>query len=261
MKMYFKLKRILKETIGAVLLYENFLIYYGERLKIFRNRSVSIKLRNGIKYKIKARTNEISIINEIWGLKIYNRLMSSIEDGSTVVDIGANIGVFSVKAARYKKDIRVLSFEPMQGNYEALKENIRINNLENFIVPYKIAVSGNGEDKVLYFKDKDSGGASIHNYRNEAVSQIRVPSITLESIFKDHAIKQCDFLKIDCEGAEGEIILNTPRSLFSHIKSMTIEWHEGLNSITLKEFRKFLEDLGYISIFDNNTITLYVSQS
>ena len=63
-------------------------------------------------------------------------------------DIGANVGVFSLYAAR-RRGVRVLAFEPSADNYMVLCKNVEINDLGDWIVPYCIALAGNTELGVL----------------------------------------------------------------------------------------------------------------
>ena len=73
------------------------------------------------------------MIDEIWRLGVYDRLLKFVNPGSNVIDIGANIGVFSIKAGKFKNEVKVFSFEPFPKNFSGLKENIKLNRLENVI--------------------------------------------------------------------------------------------------------------------------------
>lgn len=253
-----KLLRIIRESFFALVFYKNPLTYLKSRLGLFKNQKITISLNNGVSYIINAGTTEIRVIDEIWRLKVYDPLLSFVTYGATVIDIGANIGVFSIKAARQAKDVKVFSFEPFPRNFEMLKENIRINNLNNFIFPARFAVSGREEDKTLYFRLHDSGGASFKRYGDQSeLSSIIVRTTTLEDIFRDQRVTVCDFLKIDCEGAEEEILLTAPRPLFDKIRSLTIEWHQDLNKMTTDEFLAFLKNLGYHTEHNPSTLTVY----
>ncbi len=253
-----KLLRIAKESFFALIFYKTPLTYLKSRLGLFKNKKITVSLNNGISYVINAGTTEIRVIDEIWRLRVYDPLLSFVASGATVIDIGANIGVFSVKAARHAKDVKVLSFEPFPRNFEMLKGNIGINHLDNFIYPVRLAVSGKKEEKTLYFRPHDSGGASLKRYGDESeLSSITVQTTTLEDIFRDHHVTVCDFLKVDCEGAEEEILTTAPRLMFDRIRSLTIEWHQDLNKMTLDEFLAFLGGLGYQTKYNPSTLTTY----
>lgn len=253
-----KILRLTKEFFFALRFFKNPLAYYLERLRLSHNKKIILRLRSGLSYSVNANTNEIRIVNEIWNMKIYDPLLRNVRDGATVVDIGANIGVFSMKAARAAKNVKVFSYEPFPQSFTGLTENIRLNNLEKSIMPVNKAVAGRRGELELFFRPNDSGGVSMYQLGDKSeLHSIKVPAVTLEDIFSDNKINTCDFMKIDCEGAEEEIFFNAPRDLFRHIKSITLEWHYSLNKMTTEEFCGFLRDLGYETKYDPPTFTLY----
>lgn len=253
-----KFFRLTKEALFVLVEFKNPIVYYRERLRRSRGANVILRLRNGARYSLHANTNEIRMINEIWNMNVYDPLMKYIHDGSTVVDIGANVGIFSVKAGRRAHNIRVFSYEPFPESFAALKENIRLNGLEGSVVPTNAAVAGRKGELELFFRPHDPGGVSLYKYGDTSeLSSIKVPAITLVDIFREHAIDYCDYLKMDCEGAEEQIVLETPKELFSRIKSITMEWHYDLNKLSTEEFRRHLEMLGYKTDYTPATFTLY----
>ena len=84
---------------------------------------------------------------------------------------------------------------------------------------------------ILYFDEKHTGGHSVYKEKvmkcgAEKMSEISVECITSEDVFDENGIKNCDFCKIDCEGAEFDILLNTPEDILQKVKVFTIEFHE-----------------------------------
>lgn len=253
-----KILRLAKEFLRAIFLYRNFWTYCFVRAGLSRHKKVVIKLRNGLMYLIFTETSQIVILNEIWNLGIYDELERFIHDNSIIIDIGANIGVFSIKASRLAKNVKVLSYEPFPKNFEILRENTKLNKLEEIVFPKKEAVAGRKGELELFFNPNDSGDVSSRQQKQKNQSQsIKVPSITLEDIFRENDVETCDFLKIDCEGAEEEILLNTPRDLFSRIKSITLEWHYNLNKMTTDELGQFFKNMDYKIKYNPSTLTFY----
>jgi len=258
--MFKKILRLTKEALFAAYFYKNPITYYKDRLRLFPNRTIHLVLRNGIRYAIHSNTRDTCIVDELWNRKIYDRLISYIKDGSNVIDIGAQAGIFSVKAARHAFGVKAWSYEPMASNFELLKENISINNLQNAITPINSAVGGRAEPLVLFVHEGDSGGASIHPHGDRALMRsVTVPSVTLADIFSKNKIDRCDFLKVDCEGAELDIMRKAPKEIFTRIQSITLEWHDDHNRAmcSLDDFRKFLGSQGYQTDFDILTGTLF----
>jgi len=253
-----KTTRLTIEALRAFKLYKNPFTYLKERLKKFPDQKITINLRNGLHLRLRTNTNEIGTLNEIWHLGIYDRFLPLLEKDSTVIDIGANIGTFSIKAGNIARNGKVLCFEPFPKNFNTLKENISINNFENNIKAFNLAVAGKRGKSELFFHERDSGGGSFYHHGNtEELKSIKISCVTLEDIFNENNLKSCEFLKMDCEGAEEDILLNTPEEILQKIKTITIEWHDDLSKIGFKKFEEFLKDNDYRVDFDKNTGTLY----
>ena len=126
-----------------------------------------------------------------------------IKDGNTIVDIGANIGYFTLIFARLVGEKgEVFAFEPEPNNFNLLKKNIEINNYKNVNLINKAASNKSGKIK-LYIDDFNSGGHSlIAQIPNK--QHIEIESIKLDDFFDTN--KKIDFIKIDAEGAELEVL-------------------------------------------------------
>jgi FkbM family methyltransferase len=255
MKKFF---RLAGEAFFVLFAFESPLLYYRERLQRSRGKNVILALRAGPRYSLHANTNEIRMVNEIWNMKVYDPLLDRVHDGSTVIDIGGNVGIFTVKAGLAAKNVRVLSYEPFPASFAALKENVRLNGLEKNITAFNKAVADKKGELELFFRAHDPGGVSLHQFGDtNELSSIKVPAITLEEIFKENHIEICDYLKMDCEGAEEQIILSTPATLFERIRGITFEWHAMLNKMSIDEFMAYLHELGYQTRYNEATATLY----
>ena len=227
------------------------------RLGLVRRGEAVLKFRSGVRYIVHADTSEPSMVEEIWHRRIYDCLLSFIRDDSTVIDIGGNVGIFSVKAALSGKNVRVLVYEPIPVNIAMLRRNVALNHAENRVKINQLAVSGKQGSFDVYYEDRNTGSGSFYAHHDIDTKSIKVHGVTLADIFRDEKIGTCDFLKMDCEGAEEEILFNTPDDVLRRIRSMTIEWHDSLSRLGFQNFRSFLEKAGYEIDFDPSTSTLY----
>ena len=185
------------------------------------NKGKIIKLNNGLRFKIVHFPDALGV-KEVFLDNDYQ--LNLPENIKTVIDIGANIGAFSIYIAnRYPKS-HLYSYEPSTSTFKILTQNIKLNKLEAKISPFKFAVYKNNTIIKLY-NPGPSGLRSIHHTRNETKSE-SVKTVTLEKIFSSNKISKCDLLKIDCEGAEYEILKNTPANIFKKIKRVVLEFHE-----------------------------------
>ncbi|MDP2946996.1 MAG: FkbM family methyltransferase [Nanoarchaeota archaeon] len=123
-----------------------------------------------------------------------------VKKGDIVMDIGANIGYYTLLLARFVGDKgKVIAFEPDPDNFVLLKKNVEINGYKNVILVQK-AVSNKTEKIKLYLHKNDKKQHSIYDSSNSRKS-IEVESIRLDNYIDE----EIDFIKIDVEGAEGEI--------------------------------------------------------
>lgn len=172
---------------------------------------------------LRENTMDAFILWETFGHKAYEYSGFEIKPQDTVVDIGGHIGIFSVYAARKAYKGLVLSFEPFRENFEILKKNKELNKLANLKIN-NLAITSKGGYINLNISKSNSGGHSIHGVDTEET--LKVSSITLKDIFERNKIKKIDYLKIDTEGAEFDIILNSPKEIFKKISKIVMEYHD-----------------------------------
>jgi FkbM family methyltransferase len=88
------------------------------------------------------------ILDEILIDKIYFQEGVSISHGDIVLDVGANIGVFALCAA--KQGAQVYAYEPIPGTFELLKQNIQLHGLDKMVQPRNIGLSERSEEKIMF---------------------------------------------------------------------------------------------------------------
>lgn len=142
-----------------------------------------------------------------------------IKDGDTIVDIGAHKGIVSSYLAKQYPHAQIIAFEPMPENYAALLENLERNNITN-VIPVNRAVTKDGRQVSISTEANHSGGANI--YKADGAT---VESVTLDDIFAAYNINRLSLLKIDCEGAEFEI-LGSANGLLKRIDALRGEFHK-----------------------------------
>ena len=154
----------------------------------------------------------------------YRITPSSIKD-RYVIDIGANIGTFSLLAASMGAK-KVISVEPMGKTYAALCKNIKLSNFKN-IVPLKNAVSSTRGEfiDISIFENIGHTSAYLHSNNTETVY-----TTTLSELL-NHCEGDDIFLKIDCEGAEYDIILNASAEDMKRIRKVAMEVHVEMHPI------------------------------
>jgi FkbM family methyltransferase len=176
-----------------------------------------IRLRRG---PVIAATPEHALwphFSDIWYHHAYTKHFS-IPLGAVVVDVGANVGVFSLLAARTSRIVYAL--EPSSSNFSLLRANTA--QAKNITALNLACGSKNGRA----FLDISSDPVSFSLAAQTSVDQETVEVINLATLFDQHRIQHCDFLKLDCEGCEFEIILDADPGLVQRIDRIVMEYHD-----------------------------------
>lgn len=130
-----------------------------------------------------------------------------IQKGMVVLDVGANIGYFTLIAAKLVgEEGKVFAFEPEPYNFDLLVRNLKLNGYHNVIPTQKAISDKNG--RATLFLDKTQWGLhslSRENVTNSNGNSIEVDVQTLDDFFKDSG-DRVDFAKIDVQGAELAVI-------------------------------------------------------
>jgi FkbM family methyltransferase len=162
-----------------------------------------------------------------------------IADHSVVIDIGANIGVFSVFAATRSNNCLIYAYEPAPKSYELLLENVRLNGLEEKVRVFPLGVAGARGRRRLVL----GNGSPSHSLYSRDVRRgcWEIDCVTLRDVFDANRIQHCDILKIDAEGAEFEILYGTPIEYLRRIREIRMEYHHvGEPSYDLQSLLRFL---------------------
>jgi len=167
------------------------------------------------------KTTDISMVYECILRDDYQLRNLNPPKESVIIDIGAHIGSFSIMASKKFSQSNILSFEPSPDNYSLLKKNVRIDKLENITI-FNKAVTSHTQGIKIHINPLNS---ALNTMYGNIGKSIKIPSTTLKEIFTKNKINKCYFLKMDCEGAEYDIILNTPINILKKINKMVIEYH------------------------------------
>ena len=252
MKFFDKIMPKIKNLFSIIKIFKNWPSCLLARARLMKEPYFICCLRKGIKYKIRSDSPyDRWIIHEIWEDKDYNIENFSIEDGDIILDIGAQIGVFSVFAAKHNHRGIIYAIEPFVENFKLLEENLRLNKINN-VIPLCKAVSGENKIKKLYISNDNTGTHSFFSEKNERF--IDVQTVSLKSIIENYNIYTIDFLKMDCEGAEYEILLNCPNEIIKMIKKIAMEYHniDGYRNVLM--LKEFLEKKGFKVLINVNML-------
>jgi len=136
--------------------------------------------------------------------------VSLLKPGMVVVDVGANIGMYSMLSAQaVRPSGRVFAFEPVPEVYRSLTDNLAISGITN-VVPNCLALSDVSGTARFYLGRNDSMGSL---YRAQTTTAIEVPTETLDGFLERCGVAKVDAVKLDAEGAEMHIVRGMRRLL------------------------------------------------
>ena len=207
------------------------------------------KLLLNKKYNIYYRDNnhDFSVIKEVLEDNIYLKNGFTFKNNDVVVDIGAHIGTFSILAA--KKAKLILSFEPEKDNYKMLSLNVKKNRSLNIRTFNEAVLDKNGEAELNIFEDAPGNNSIFIKSRKRQT----VKTTSLKEIFDKNNITKCDFLKIDVEGSEYQILTALPKEYLSKIDKFVIEYHDFIIKKDSKKIFTLLSVAGYeVCIYGND---------
>ena len=160
-------------------------------------------------------------------------LRNAIRPGEVLYDIGANVGTFSLIAAKHSQ-ARVVAFEPGYANFARLCDNIQLNGCEHSVVPVPLPLADHSG--LFGFKYRDvEPGQSRHRmkpeawrFRGAAANTDRyeqpVLAMTLDAMIRTFNLPLPNHLKIDVDGTEDRVLAGAPVALQSEtLRTILIE--------------------------------------
>lgn len=177
--------------------------------------------------ELEAGGNTMRFHEEIFSKEIYKDAISS----NIVVDVGANVGLFSLYMAPFSKKIYAL--EPHLESFEKLKSNT--SGYENIKPINKALWSHTGE--YTMHEEGDGGHSLVVGDRN-----LIVKTTTLSDLIKDEGIKWIDVLKIDCESSEKQFMPTVEfKTALSKVNKVVGEFHDNGDLV-----KSIFKDCGFI---------------
>ena len=192
--------------------------------------------------------------------------IDQFQPGDTLWDVGANIGLYSIYAA--KRGCKVLAFEPSSANYFVLNANIRLNNVADFVDAYCLALSDRDQLGRLNLQMVDYGGA-MSSFNSTVGFDGKSFPTTFEQGMIGYSIDKFveafsapfpNHIKIDVDGIEDLIITGAPAVLAdARLKSLSIELDDARPEYTSRIAEQIetcglkFKDKGHSHLFDEGS--------
>lgn len=221
-------------------------IFHG----FIKNKNIILKTK--LKYSnIQIDTN-IGDLLAFWlfvdgGYELYYiKPIKGLINNKTMLDIGANIGAYTLTLFKETKEIH--AFEAGKKNYEILSKNVHSNSLKNIYLNNK-AVSDKDGEKLKIFISPDCGGNNSA-YKSQFNSFEEVDTVTIDTYCTEMNVKDIGFIKIDIEGGEFSAIIGAKDTIKKYKPIIFCEFNSNAANLAgwkLTDLYNFITDYGYKS--------------
>ena len=181
---------------------------------------------------------------EIFANGCYRRGLPATLRGE-IADLGANIGAFTLDAARRYPAATLHAYEPDPETCQILMRNVEANGLSSRVRVFNEAVSGSPGTLRLW-RGEGSDLASAHLPPGQRDDHRDVTAVTLQTVVA-RASGRIEMLKMDCEGSEAEILEAAGRAL-DPVDFIVAEYHSALVADTVPRIRRVLEPAFAIAV-------------
>ncbi|MBF2009304.1 MAG: FkbM family methyltransferase [Chlorogloeopsis fritschii C42_A2020_084] len=195
---------------------------------------------------LRSIVTSVLITEQDWFEKEMEFWRNSIKPGMTVIDVGANVGVYTFSAAlKVGSQGRVLAVEPFSGCVRCLQETCRINQLPWVKVCAGAASDRNGTIKLLLHSANELNQVIAGEAIDMPLGSFEeVPCFTLDSLIEQENIEKVDFLKIDAEGHEMAVLAGSQKLIAQFAPVILYENIAGSQGSNI-EVAQYLENIGY----------------
>ena len=219
-----------------------------------RDRTGTVRMRdrkNRVQFDVPRSL--LGIFKEIYLSDIYAMapLRKVLPPRPNIIDVGANIGIFSLRLLALKPGATVLAYEPLPSNFSVLHDNADLNpQVRDRLRVFQCAVSGKNESEQRIYFDPDKPNTPtaslIQSFAASNRKSVQVPTVSLDAIVEEHALERIHLLKLDCEGSEFDILSGASPEVLAKIDAIVMEVHEAGDQ-TIERMQRDLHALGFSS--------------
>jgi FkbM family methyltransferase len=168
-----------------------------------------------------------------------------LEDDPIVIDIGANIGAWVLRLAEQHPQVTGVCYEPDPAAASYLTRNLEVNGLAARVGVRSEAVSDQTGTALLHQAEPGDGTSSLRSVSHVSHFQreTRVPTVSFSDAI-EHVTGDVSLLKIDCEGAEYDIVKSSPPDAWQRVKRIVVEYHPAPPE-KVEALRARLTELGF----------------
>ena len=237
--------------LGATLRACYYFNYRRLKQPSLKEKTQQIVNANG--YKISVIPDDPGISSELRIFRTHEPLtteltLKELKKDMTCLDIGSNIGYYALLEAKAVGiDGKVIAIEPSPKNFEYLKQNIELGNIEN-IKPYNFAIGDRDSDIKFVISDRSNLCYVLSDDEPipKSANVIKIPVKKIDTFVNEEKLEKIDFVRMDVEGYEVKLFEGMWNTLKKHKPLIQMEFHKGLlNPKVALDFLEKLKQTGY----------------
>lgn len=203
----------------------------------------SISMKNGLRLNLNKSEGDLTTFFEVFIDEDYG-FGSASNESINIIDIGANVGFFSLYISKKFPKAKIFSFEPFPETYKKLQNHFSQNSITN-VTPYNLAVSDFDGTSKFYSFEWTGCNTLIDGDFDESLSKVtEVNCVKFDKLRELTGVHKFDYAKIDCEGSEYPMILNSSDEAILAVKKYIIEMHNS-EKYSKDDLEKKFIALGY----------------
>jgi FkbM family methyltransferase len=239
---------------------ENWPTAWGLRLRRKHPGLALLRFRDGLNVICRGGTRDWDVIHELLFAGGYRLAFDYLRANSRrgcVLDLGGNIGLFSLLAASQSQELTVHAFEPGPPNFRLFEMNRLANpGVSDRIILHRQAVGGEARQTKWFFDEANPGGSSLFASEGKSFEvKILAFSEVIESLNEPVALA-----KIDIEGAEFEILERTPAAVWQKLPAISLELHDDpAGKVSQSQFLERMRGFGF-EVREENVCSYFLTR-
>ena len=179
---------------------------------------------NGRRFWYRKGTVDEVVLTDAYQQRRFSLLELESEADPVVVDVGAHIGCFTVFIAAKLSAATVYALEPAKSNFDLLTRNIAANSLSK-VVPLQVALSGESGRTILHHAAENWGHSLYPDLAGANGLTEKVTAMSLDEFIRSNSISKIDYLKMNIESAEYDVLLRSSAETLAALFRMEVEFH------------------------------------
>lgn len=216
------------------------------RLKYFSGDEKGIHkfpLKNGLRLNINKNEGDLTTFFEVFIDEDY-AFGEAANESINILDIGANVGFFSLYISKKFPKAKIFSFEPFPETFKKLQSHFSQNNITN-VTPFNLAVSDFDGTSKFYSFEWTGCNTLVDGEFDESLSTVtEVNCVKFDKLRELSGVQKFEYAKIDCEGSEYPMLLNSSDEAILAVKKYIIEMHNS-EKYSKDDLANKLAALGY----------------